>query len=65
MAVTFSPIVLSSKPVEEAMIPLPMPLMLPPETSTYFIAISLCPPMEGGREEVEGSGQPRKVYPRR
>ena len=37
MAVTRRPSVLRSSPVEEAMTPLPMPLMTPPETRTYFI----------------------------
>jgi hypothetical protein len=37
MAVTRRPRVLRRRPVEEAMTPLPIPLMTPPETRTYFI----------------------------
>ena len=34
---TFNPIVFNSRPVEEAMTPLPMPLITPPDTRTYFM----------------------------
>ena len=37
IAVTLTPSVLRSKPVEDAMIPFPIPLMPPPVTRTYFI----------------------------
>jgi len=57
MAVTFSPIVLSSKPVEDAMIPFPMPLIPPPDTSTYFMAAVGAKPgfCQAGRREVGNS----------
>ena len=67
MAVTLSPMVLSSKPVEDAMIPFPMPLMPPPETSTYFIVSSLCRswpmPGEGGGQEKETADALREKEP--
>ena len=37
MAVTRRPRVFSNSPEEEAMTPLPMPLITPPDTRTYFI----------------------------
>ena len=34
---TFKPIVFSSRPVDDAITPFPMPLMTPPDTRTYFM----------------------------
>ncbi len=45
IAVTFRPILFRSKPVDEAVIPLPIPEMTPPDTRTYLMA----------REEVRRS----------
>jgi hypothetical protein len=60
---TFKPIVLSSRPVEEAITPFPMPLMTPPETRTYFMmaiikieeygAVLAVARREGKEEDVE------------
>lgn len=37
MAVTLSPRVFNKRPVEDAVIPLPIPEMTPPDTSMYFM----------------------------
>jgi hypothetical protein len=60
---TFNPIVLSSRPVDEAITPFPMPLMTPPETRTYFMmtigevddygAVLAIARRDGKREEAE------------
>jgi hypothetical protein len=62
---TFNPIVLSSRPVDEAITPFPMPLMTPPDTRTYFMiavegvdeygAVLAFARREGEKEEAEDS----------
>jgi hypothetical protein len=37
VALIFKPNVFNNKPVDEAMIPFPTPLITPPDTRTYFI----------------------------
>ena len=66
MAVTRSPRVFKSNPVEEAMTPFPMPLMTPPETRTYFI-VAVCLLYERGIRLDEGGASVclcAKIYDR-